>query len=232
MKTKTCAAKVKSLFDQGNDGEFEAIVSVFDNIDTYGDVVRPGAFTNTLREWATKGDPIPVLWSHDWQDPFSHIGIVVEAKETERGLWVKGQLDLDNPKANQVHKLLKGGRVKQFSFAYDILDGTYAKDEAGNNIYELNELRLHEVGPCLVGVNQDTELLAVKSQTLTVADRAAIVAEVVAELKTTPTGEQPSQGEVPPTDDEPEVKSDVATPNAPLMVKAESTIILRMGYLP
>lgn len=169
MKIKSAPFKVKAAGDGGlADGQFEAIVSVFGNVDSVGDVVMPGAFADTLAAWAAKGDPIPVIWSHDWHDPFSHLGGVVEAKEVDEGLWVKGELDLDNEKAAQVYRLLKGRRVTQFSFAYDVIEGAWVEKD-GQTYYELRKLDLFEVGPTLVGANQETELLAVKARHL--ADR-------------------------------------------------------------
>lgn len=160
MKTKNLSAQVKATGDET--GEFEAIVAVFGNVDSGGDVIAKGAFSDTLAEWSESGDPIPVVWSHDSNDPFSHIGSVVEASETETGLLVKGQLDLDNPKAAQVHKLLKGRRVTQFSFAYSVLDAGPTEVD-GVKATELRRLKLYEVGPTLVGMNQSTELLSAKS---------------------------------------------------------------------
>lgn len=163
---RTFAAEVKAVGSEGSgglpEGQFEALVSVFGNVDSSGDVVLPGAFTATLAEWAASGDSIPVVWSHRWDDPFAHIGEVVEATETERGLLVKGQLDVENPTGLQVAKLLKARRVKQFSFAYDVLEGGFAERD-GQEVYELRQLKLHEVGPCLLGVNQETQLIAAKS---------------------------------------------------------------------
>lgn len=167
MKLKNAAAKVKAAGDADglDDGQFEAIVSVFGNEDSYGDVVLPGAFTDTLDAWAKKGDPIPVIWAHDWRDPYSHLGGVIKAEERDEGLWVRAELDLDNAKAAQVYRLLKGRRVTQFSFAYDVVDGGWGERD-GREVYELRKLDLHEVGPCLLGVNQETELLAVKAHDL------------------------------------------------------------------
>lgn len=150
------------------EGEFVALVSVFGNVDSYGDVVMPGAFAKTIAEHESAGDPIPVVWSHRWDDPFAHIGEVVKAWETEDGLLVHAALDLDgNPTAVQVHKLLKSRRVRQFSFAFDIHEAGWGirKDEATGqevDVYELRELGLTEVGPCLKGVNRETELRTVK----------------------------------------------------------------------
>lgn len=173
-RTKECRARVKAAgtADGLADGQFTALVSVFGNEDSVGDVVVPGAFTQTLADWRAKGDPIPVIWSHDWGDPFSHIGIVMSAIETPDGLEVTGQIeDVDtNPKAAQVYRLLKGRRVTQFSFAYDVEEGAWVEgtDETGRwyGYYELRELKLYEVGPCLVGANQETELLAAKAASI------------------------------------------------------------------
>ncbi|MFF5451872.1 HK97 family phage prohead protease [Streptomyces sp. NPDC012950] len=169
MLTKDFSARVKAAgtADGLAEGQFVALVSVFGNEDSVGDVVRPGAFTDTLAAWTAKGDPIPVIWSHDWSDPFSHIGTVVKAVETLQGLEVTGQIDdLDtNPTAQQVYRLLKGRRVTQFSFAYDVQEGAWVSDDTHpwGGYYELRRLKLHEVGPCLVGANQETELLAAKA---------------------------------------------------------------------
>lgn len=165
MQTKTCRVAVKAAGpDEGlGEGIFEAIVSVFGNKDSYGDVVLPGAFVKTLAEWEASGAPIPVYWSHRMDDPDFNIGHVVEAKETDQGLWIKGQLDLESPKALQVYRLLKGKRVGQFSFAYDVIEGAWVKRADEEEVYELRELKLYEVGPTPIGANQETELLAVKS---------------------------------------------------------------------
>lgn len=160
MQTKNLSAQVKATGDDA--GEFEAIVAVFGNVDSGGDVIAKGAFADTLTEWKAAGDPIPVVWSHDSNDPFSHIGSVLEASETDTGLLVKGLLDLENPKAAQVFKLLKGRRVTQFSFAYSVMDSGPIEVD-GVKATELRSLKLYEVGPTLVGMNQSTELLSAKS---------------------------------------------------------------------
>lgn len=173
MLMKSCPARVKAAGEPDGlpPGQFEAIVSVFGNKDSYGDVVVKGAFADTLAEWEASGDPIPVYFSHRMDDPDYNIGHVLEAKETDDGLWVRAQLDVDDPsptsKAPQVHRLLKGRRITQFSFAYDVKEGGWAtrENDAGETeeYYELRRLKLYEVGPTPIGANQETELLAVKS---------------------------------------------------------------------
>lgn len=161
---KQRSAVVKAVGDgdgELGEGEFTALVAVFGNVDTYGDVITPGAFTDTLADYDQRSASIPVVWSHRWDDPFAHIGHVVKAEETSDGLQVHAALDLENPTAVQVHKLLKTGRIRQFSFGFDVDEGGWAERE-GREVYELRKLTLHEVGPCLLGVNRQTELLDVK----------------------------------------------------------------------
>ena len=57
MLTKACTAQVKAAGpDDGlADGQFRAVVSVFGTKDSYGDKIMPGAFTETLADWAAKG---------------------------------------------------------------------------------------------------------------------------------------------------------------------------------
>lgn len=144
-------------------GEFIALAAVFDNIDSYGDRIIKGAFADTLDAWAASGDPVPVIWQHNWSDPNAHIGYVLEARETDEGLWYKGKLDIDdNPFALQVYRLMKGRRVTQQSFGFDVIDGRSVTEE-GRDVFEITRVHLYEVGPCLVGVNQATNLLEIKS---------------------------------------------------------------------
>ncbi|MFD8437444.1 HK97 family phage prohead protease [Streptomyces microflavus] len=175
-RTKECTAKIKAVgvADGLQDGQFRALVSVFGNEDSMGDVIAPGAFAQVLAEWKASGDPIPVVWAHKWGDPFAHIGVVLEAKETTAGLEVLAQIeDMDtNPTAKHVHGLLKGRRIKQFSFAYDVGEGGWVEtdDRATHPWGEYYEIKrfssLFEVGPCLVGANQQTDLLAAKAADL------------------------------------------------------------------
>ncbi|HET9381318.1 MAG TPA: HK97 family phage prohead protease [Streptomyces sp.] len=175
-RTKEAQARIKAAgpADGLADGQFRALVSVFSNEDSMGDVIAPGAFAQVLAEWKASGDPIPVVWAHKWGDPFAHIGSVLEAAETPDGLEVLAQIeDMDtNPTARHVRGLLTGRRIKQFSFAYDVGEGGWVDtDDLVNHpwgeYYEIKRFsRLYEVGPCLVGANQQTELLAAKAADL------------------------------------------------------------------
>lgn len=166
MLTKNHAIELVSFKagpDDGlEDGQFTAYASVFGNKDSYGDVVLPGAFAKDLARWEKSGNPIPLLFGHNMSDPDYNIGHVVKAEEDSVGLKVTGQLDLENPKARQVYRMLKGRRINQMSFAYDEIESGPATRD-GDDVWELRELKLYEVSVVTLGVNSETEILAVKS---------------------------------------------------------------------
>ena len=144
------------------EGQFVAYASVFGNVDSTGDVVVRGAFAKTLAEWAASGNPIPLLFGHEMNDPDYNIGYVINAVEDNVGLLVTCQLDLENPKAKQVYRLIKGRRVDQMSFAYDVISKVETYYEGDMEVSEILEVKLYEVSVVTLGANQETEILAVK----------------------------------------------------------------------
>lgn len=155
---KSAPVNIKTTDD--DTGKVEALVSVFGNVDHGGDRIVKGAFARSIKEWKANGDPIPVVFSHQWGDLWSHIGVVDDLEETEKGLLARYTLDVkDNPAAAQVYKLMKRRSLKEHSFAYGIKDAATVK----GGIQELRDLDIFEVGPTLKGMNPDTELHSVKS---------------------------------------------------------------------
>ena len=174
-RTKTFPAHFKAA-DDGT-GTFEAIVAVFGNVDYQGDRIVAGAFADTLADWKAAGDPIPVIYSHQWHDLNAHIGEVsaTDAKELLPGddllpdslkdlggLYVKGTLDVDDdPIAAKAHRKMQRRLIREFSFAYDIRDDGEKRGSDGVN--ELLSLDLIEVGPTLKGANPATALIDAKA---------------------------------------------------------------------
>ncbi|AYN57482.1 capsid maturation protease [Arthrobacter phage Kepler] len=163
MHVKNMRVQLKAGPADGlEDGQFEAYASVFGNVDSYGDVVQPGAFADTLKDWADSGDFLPVLFGHNMSDPEYNIGHVISAVEDEKGLRVRAQLDLETPKGVATYRLLKGRRISQMSFAYDVLDGSWGEKD-GLEVYNLHKLKVYEVSVVPIGANQETEVLGVKA---------------------------------------------------------------------
>jgi HK97 family phage prohead protease len=179
MLTKNATIQIKAGPEDGlSEGQFVAYASVFGNVDSYGDIVVKGAFADDLDRWEKSGKAIPLLFGHNMVDPDLNIGHVMKAEEDDFGLKVTAQLDLENPKSKQVYRMIKGRRIDQMSFAYDVIDGQAVKsdDEDEDDVYEIRKLKLYEVSVVTVGANSETEILAVKTMP-TVADR------VVADIK-------------------------------------------------
>lgn len=163
LEVKSYRAEFKAA-TEGSKGIVTALVSVFNNIDLGGDRMLPGSFTKTIQDWQAKGDPLPVIWSHEWDDPQAHIGFVdpADLKETAQGLEVKMQFDLDRPFAEQVFHLQKTRRVTQFSFGYYVTDSDLVT-EGDNIVRNIKSVDLFEVGPTLLGMNPATQLLEAAS---------------------------------------------------------------------
>ncbi|QDH85048.1 capsid maturation protease [Gordonia phage Dardanus] len=181
MKTKAIElARIKAGPDDGlGEGEFIGYASVFGNKDSYGDVVQPGAFTDTLKAWKDSGGVIPLYWAHNTSDPDYNVGGVLKAEEDETGLKVHVKFDLDSPKGPQVYRLVKERRVGQMSFMYEVEDGEYVtplKDDGSEDYrasyYSLKRLKLHEVSVVQVGANQSTEITDVKGLAQSIAAKA------------------------------------------------------------
>jgi uncharacterized protein len=206
MPTKTCAVQVKATAADDSSlsaGQFTALASVFGNVDAVGDVVMPGAFTDDLKAWKSSGDPIPLLWGHQMQDPDMNLGEVLEASETDAGLQIKAVLDIENnPKAAQVYRLIKGKRVRKMSFAYDVEDGAPAERD-GASVYELRKLKLHEVSVVQVPANPAASIQAVKAA----ADRAKAMQQAQATTPTDAPAEDEPVADPPTKTDEPAGKA-------------------------
>lgn len=164
MRTKNITVNIKAPDDTQNEGVFTGYASVFGNKDSYGDVVVKGAFVEDLQTYGENGAGIACYWAHQMSDPMMNLGQTIVAKEDDHGLFVKVQLDLDNPNAAYTYKLIKEGRVKQMSFAFEIEDYAFAESEELGAHLELRKLKIFEVSVVQVGANQETELLDVKDR--------------------------------------------------------------------
>lgn len=145
------------------DGEFIVYPSTFTRRpDSYGDVVAKGSFLRTIKEWGDSGNVLPGLYGHRMDDPDFFVAGAQEMSEDEHGWRVKGEFDLESPKGRQVYRLVKGRRLNQLSFAYDVREEARIELEDGQMANELRDLKVYEFSFVPVGANQDTSVLAVK----------------------------------------------------------------------
>ena len=156
MNKKDLSFEIKAVSD---DGLFSGYASVFDNVDSYGDIVRKGAFVESIGEWESKGKMPPILWNHDPSDP---IGIYTKMQEDDKGLFVEGRLLIDDvPRAKQTHALMKAGVIDGLSIGYRVKEYLYNVDE---EVTDLIKLSLREVSIVTFPANPETRIEAVKSR--------------------------------------------------------------------
>lgn len=178
-------SEIKALGDE--EGVIEAYVSVFGNVDSYGDIVEKGAFSDAVKAFNTDGRYPKGIWAHDWALP---IAKTLEMREDERGLYIKAKLILSVPEARKAYDLIKAGVITDFSFGYEVNDGKVEKD----GFRHLYKLTIYEWSPVLVGANNQAMILDAKT-----AQDSGIEEEEVEAHEATP--ETPV--EVPPTTDTP-----------------------------
>ena len=98
--------------DTGVDAmKFEGYGAVFNNVDSYGDVIDPGAFANFLSDVKGGRQPWPAMLSQHggWQvtaTDMTPIGVWTDFAEDGHGLKVSGQL-ADTPRGREMYALLK-----------------------------------------------------------------------------------------------------------------------------
>lgn len=157
MKTKAFSLDVKSVAE---DGAFEGYASTFGGApDSYGDVVLPGAFTASLKKHKQDGTMPLMLWNH--QSSELPIGNWIELAEDRRGLWGKGQVDLEDAVGVRVHRALKRKAVRGLSIGYEtIVSETDAKKPG---VTLLKELDLWEISPVNFPANRRATITEVKS---------------------------------------------------------------------
>jgi preprotein translocase subunit SecD len=91
----------------------------------------------------------------------SFIG-TAEADEDDHGLHFVAVFD-DTEEAQKVRQLYKDGRLRKFSFAFDIKDQGPVTLEDGTKANELRELDLFEISAVTVPANDDAGVVDVKS---------------------------------------------------------------------
>lgn len=147
------------------EGEFLAYAAVYNNQDSYGDVIRKGAFAESLAGYVAKGKKIPLYFGHNLSDPDMNLGWILSAEEDDFGLLVHGKFDLEDEKSARTYRKVKGGRFDQLSFGYRVLEGAVVESPEFKNgwYYELRKLHIHEVSIVPIGANDQTHFVAVKS---------------------------------------------------------------------
>lgn len=125
-------------FDAGEDEyRFAGYASVFNGVDSYGDMIAPGAYRKTLKG---RERPVQLRWNH--YGPV--IGKWITLKEDDRGLYVEGELTRGHSMAEDAWALLKHGAVSGLSIGYRVMKWEQKDDHVLLKEIELIEISVVE----------------------------------------------------------------------------------------
>lgn len=153
MKTRILDFNAELKAVGGDNGEFEGYGSVFNVVDSYNEVVDKGAFVESLKNF---GMPA-LLWQHRSSEP---CGVYTDCYEDEKGLRVKGQLNLETQVGREAYALLKQGALKGLSIGFRTEDEW---QDTANKVTHLRRVRLYEVSLVTFPANAAANVEAVKS---------------------------------------------------------------------
>lgn len=164
-------------------GVIRGFASTFGNIDYGDDVVDAGAFKKTIQE--TRG-LVPILADHD---PSKPIGWNVRAAETEKGLFVEGQINLKTQLGKDRYEIaqqaLEVGAKMGLSIGYGVIKAMPDKERPA--VRRLKELKLYEYSIVIFPMNNQAMITAAKSwQDVTATNIVDIIFEKANALGVSP----------------------------------------------
>lgn len=142
------------------DGIFTGYASTFNEKDLGGDIVMPGAFDNWLALWksGTVSTP-PILDNHNADKV---LGVYKELAPDDKGLWVKGALNMETVAGSEKRALMKQGAITGMSIGYNIYPGGYKYDRE-KDAWLLGDIELWEISLATFPMNTSARVDAVKS---------------------------------------------------------------------
>ena len=211
-------------FKQDNEGKVSAVFSVFNSLDSDGDVVLPGSIKSGF-----KSGSVPMVWAHKWDMPIGKGTI----KSDDGKATFEGEFFMDTESGKEAYNIVKNmADMQQWSFGYRVNDAERGKIGEGDEEKDarfLKDLTVFEVSPVLVGANQDTYTLAIKSNTELLKE---IVDEEKAVLGSSSFGKEPVSEEINEEDAvAPKVEGIEETGDTPDIPTAEELIANPAKYL-
>lgn len=153
--------------DNAADGTFEGYGSVFNIEDYGGDVIKPGAFKATLKDWATKSKLPKMLLQHGggWggsAEDMVPIGKWTKMSEDSVGLRVEGRLFVESERGKMIHAAMREGELDGLSIGYRAKEYTIGT-KPEEPYRTIKKLDLMEVSVVLFGMNPEALVDGVKS---------------------------------------------------------------------
>jgi HK97 family phage prohead protease len=149
--------EVKELTQDGTQfGRISGYAATYD-LDRVGDVIIPGAFSKTIKQYQEANRPIRMYFQHDSKEL---IGAFLPSamREDAKGLYVEGDINLEVQRGKEIYALAKQGVLSDMSIGYSVLDF-----EVNGAVRELKEIELWEISVVSEPANPNAKITAVKS---------------------------------------------------------------------
>ena len=127
-----------TLLFTGYASVFDKPYGVRDSRGQYNETIKQGAFKKTLQEQ----DDVRFLVNHDGIPLARTSSGTLKLEEDDYGLFVRAELDPNNPTVAEVASAMKRGDLNEMSFAFAAIKDNF--DNSGEN-REVNEARLFDV---------------------------------------------------------------------------------------
>ena len=143
-------------FTSGEHGIVNGYFSTFDHDhgDSQGQVIKKGAFSESIDRRKATGRPFPLLLNHDWN---IIIGMVTDIGEDEKGAYFSAAL-FPTEQAQEIRHIIHTGILWQASFEYRVIDCGRIRAKDGNKVTELRKLELYEISIVLYPANDHTAI--------------------------------------------------------------------------
>ena len=169
FKTKHITAPLSLKDGEGAEGTLAAVFSVFNMVDSDGDVVLQSTFT--------AGQSVPMVWAHDWTRPVGRgtISITPEHAIFDGRFFTETRDGMD---AYQTVKAMSD--LQEFSWGFRVLDAEPGEMN-GQPVRFIKRADVFEVSPVLVGANRETFTMSIKGHGLAFDDHSENVQVAVSE---------------------------------------------------
>jgi len=154
------------------DGSFEGYASVFNNKDLGNDVIKQGAFAESIK--GKRARSIKLLYQHKTDEP---IGVVDSLEEDSKGLKIKGRLAMGTQKGREVYELMKMGALDSMSIGYKLSPDGYKYDDKRKKRV-IKQVDLMEVSMVTFPMNPKAKITKVKLQEMDVRELEKYLCEV------------------------------------------------------
>ncbi len=139
--------------------------NVFNNIDRQGDVVRPGAFTRTVKAFNdAKIKNMPLIDNHRmFSGTSAVVGRVISLEEDSKGLAFRAMFS-SVPEAQVVRTKIKEGILNSLSIGFVVVKDRQTNDgKTRTPIRELLEIKLMEISVVVFPANEKAHISVVKN---------------------------------------------------------------------